>query len=82
MKGLKDEPTARTIIDGFTIHYNFIRPHQSLNGKTPAQVARMEAPNNWKSLIEEATKHEVELLAKATTTQNQAKEQAIKVIAK
>ena len=80
MKGLKDEPTARTIIDGFRIYYNFVRPHQSLNGKTPAQVARMEAPNNWKSLIEEATKHEAELLTRATTQAQDKK--AIEVLAK
>jgi hypothetical protein len=41
----------------------------------------MEAPNNWKSLIEQATKHEAELLAKAT--QSEAKDRDVmKVIAK
>jgi hypothetical protein len=43
-------------------HYNCVRPHQSLGGKTPAQAARMNAPSNWKGLIEEATKHEATLL--------------------
>ena len=32
----------QTIIDGFRIYYNFIRPHQSLNGKTPAQEANID----------------------------------------
>jgi hypothetical protein len=82
MRGLKAFDSTKSILEGFTIHYNFVRPHQSLNGKTPAQVARVEAPNNWKSLIEEATKHEAELLSNVMSQKNQAKEQAIKVIAK
>jgi len=80
MRGLKAFDSTRSILEGFTIHYNFVRPHQSLNGKTPAQAARMEAPSNWKSLIEEATKHETEILSKATRqTQD---EKAIEVLAK
>jgi len=66
MRGLKAFDSTKSILEGFTIHYNFVRPHQTLNGKTPAQAARMNAPNNWKSLIEEATKHEAEMLARAT----------------
>jgi transposase-like protein len=66
MRGLKAFDSTKAILEGFTIHYNFVRSHQSLNGKTPAQVARMEAPSNWKSLIEEVTKHEAELLTRAT----------------
>jgi transposase-like protein len=81
MRGLKAFDSTKAILEGFTIHYNFVRPHQSLNGKTPAQVARMEAPNNWKSLIEEATKHQEELLSRATGKQaNEGR--VIQVIAK
>jgi transposase-like protein len=83
MRGLKAFESTKAILEGFAIHYNFVRPHLSLNGKTPAQVARMEAPSNWKSLIEEATRHEAQLLAKATQDTTQAKEEkAIAVIAK
>ena len=70
MRGLKAFESTKAILEGFTIHYTYVRPHQSLNGKTPAQAARMNAPNDWKTLIEDATKHEAELLAKAITTQN------------
>jgi len=58
MRGLDDEPTAQTVIDGFRIYYNFIRPHMSLNGKTPAEQAKVSPKlerNKWKSLIEKAT---------------------------
>ena len=82
MRGLKAFESTKAILEGFTIHYNYVRPHQSLNGKTPAQAARMGSPSNWKGLIEEATKHEAELLAKVTN-QTEAKEgEATKVIAK
>jgi len=83
MRGLKDFESTRSILEGFAIHYNYVRPHQSLNGKTPAQAARLQVPNNWKNLIEQATKYEAELLAKATKPMIEAKEgEAMKVIAK
>ena len=42
------------VIDGWRIYYNFIRPHQALNGKTPAEVAGLDlnlGENKWLSLI-------------------------------
>jgi len=74
MRGLKSLGSTKAIMEGFAIHYNFVRPHQTLNGKTPAQVSRMNAPSNWKTLIEEATKHEATTLAKATQTETIMKE--------
>lgn len=57
--GFKTVPTARLILDGFAIHYNFFRPHLSLKDlppkgldKTPAQVAGIKAPvKNWTELV-------------------------------
>jgi putative transposase len=54
MRGLEDEPTAQTIIDGFRIYYNFIRPHMALKGKTPAEQANIGVKlgkNKWLNLI-------------------------------
>jgi transposase-like protein len=85
MRGLKAFESTKAILEGFTVHYNYVRPHQSLDGETPAQAANMDAPDNWKSLIEEATKHKVELYAKVTEEKHppQAKDaEMIKVIAK
>jgi putative transposase len=51
MRGLKDLPTARLITSGWLLHYNYIRPHESL-GKTPAQAAGIKFPySNWKDLV-------------------------------
>ena len=58
MRGLEDEPTAQTIIDGFRIYYNFIRPHMALDGETPAEkagISKLEK-NKWFNLIKKATK--------------------------
>ena len=54
MRGLDNEDSAQTIIDGFRIYYNFIRPHMALNGKTPAEKAKLVLnlkENKWLSLI-------------------------------
>jgi transposase-like protein len=76
MRGLKSFESTKSILEGFTIHYNYVRPHQSLNGKTPAQVARTQAPSTWKGLIDEATRHEAQLLAKVTSPEREENEKS------
>ena len=66
MRGLHSYNSTKLLLEGWSVYYNCVRPHQTLGGKTPAQAARMSAPNNWKSLIDEATKHEAQLLANVT----------------
>ncbi len=59
VRGYKSLPTARIIIDGFMINYNFFRPHMSLKDlppkgidKTPADVAKIIMPvKNWTELV-------------------------------
>ena len=61
MRGLDDEQTAQTMMDGLRLYYNFIRPHSALDGKTPAQKAKISdssTPENWSSLIKKASKHQ------------------------
>ena len=58
MRGLKRENSP--IVDGFRVHYNFIRPHQSLKGKTPAEEAKIDlrlGKNKWLSLIKKSSNH-------------------------
>ena len=41
------------------IFHNYIRPHEVLNGKTPAEVAgiSVEGEDKWRTLIQNAGKH-------------------------
>jgi transposase-like protein len=54
MRGLKnaDSPALK----GLQIYHNFVRPHEGLNGKTPADVAgiTVEGSNKWLTIIRNA----------------------------
>jgi putative transposase len=48
MRGLKNMESAIEFIGGWLVHYNYIRPHTSLNDKTPAEAAGIDYPyKNW-----------------------------------
>ena len=50
--------SAKSIMKGFEINYNFIRGNLALNGKTPSDLAtdlEFESPNRWLELIEIAS---------------------------
>lgn len=52
MRGLKNMQSAIDFVDGFYVHYNYLRPHRSLNDKTPAEVAGIDFPyKNWADII-------------------------------
>jgi putative transposase len=52
VKGIKRITTARVILDGFLIHYNFFSPHVSINGKTPAELAGLNIPfKTWTEFV-------------------------------
>jgi len=57
MRGFKNEDSARIILEGYAVNYNFARPHLSLKGKTPAQQAGIEV-KGWKALVENAIQKE------------------------
>jgi len=80
MRGLKSFESTKLLLEGYSVHYNCVRPHQSLGGKTPAQAARMEVPSNWRGLIDQAIKQEAELLVK--TLKGKEEKQELKVISK
>ncbi len=44
------------LAEGQRIHYNFVKPHQGLEGQTPAQVAGIgvEGKNKWLAMLTEA----------------------------
>jgi transposase-like protein len=42
------------IAEGQRIHYNFVKPHQSLEGMTPAQRAGIPIENKWLELLKKS----------------------------
>ncbi len=57
MRAVKNSNTP--IVDGNGIYYNFIKPHESLEGKTPSEKAgiRIEGDNKWLTLMKKSIKH-------------------------
>lgn len=55
MRGLKRQDTP--ILKGYQIYHNYLRPHEWLAGKTPADASgiRIEGENKWITLIQNAT---------------------------
>lgn len=52
MRGLKNFETALDFTDGWLVHYNYLRLHESLNDKTPAEIAGLKYPyQNWADII-------------------------------
>jgi hypothetical protein len=47
------------ILSGYQIYHNYIRPHEALEGKTPAEVAGIEVKgkDKWLTLIQNAGKN-------------------------
>jgi putative transposase len=55
MRGLKKKSTP--ILQGMQIFHNYIRPHEGLDGKTPAEACGIEirGDNKWITLIQNAS---------------------------
>ncbi len=57
MRGMKKYDTAKLIMEGFRLHYNYFRPHESLatkqsNYRTPSEAAHIELPyDTWLGMI-------------------------------
>jgi len=56
MRGLKKTNTP--ILKGYQLFHNYIRPHEGLEGKTPAEACgiNIEGKNKWLTLIQNAGK--------------------------
>lgn len=52
LRGFKTLDTAELLLEGFLVHYNFFRPHMTLEGRTPAEVAGIKLDyKSWTQLI-------------------------------
>ena len=48
LRGLEGRETGQSYIDGLVLHYNYFRPHESLDNKRPAEAAGAELPfKDW-----------------------------------
>ena len=56
MRGLK--VTTTSVLAGYQLFHNYIKPHMVLNGKTPADLCgiTIEGRNKWQTLIQNASK--------------------------
>jgi len=56
LRGLKKKDTP--ILEGYKIYHNYIRGHEGLDGKTPAEACgiKVEGNNKWLTLIQNASK--------------------------
>ena len=52
--------TDSKIIDGHRLYYNFIKPHESLDGRTPSEEAgiTLEGDNKWLTLMYKAVQYQ------------------------
>ncbi len=58
MRGFDNQETSETMTSAYRNYYNFIKPHSSLNGSTPALKANIGVSlegNKWMNLITKAT---------------------------
>jgi hypothetical protein len=52
MRGLKNFESALDFTESYLAYYNYLRPHESLDNKTPAEVAGISYPHrNWDDVI-------------------------------
>jgi len=52
MRGMDKSETYQLVLEGFILNYNYLRPHESLKGKTPAEVAKIHFPyKSWLDVI-------------------------------
>ena len=42
MRGFRTAETAQRFLDGWAVYYNFMKPHESLDSKTPAEAAKCD----------------------------------------
>ena len=53
MRAFRDMDTLIQFMDGYLVYYNYFKPNDALDGKTPAEAAKVKyQPRNWKELTQ------------------------------
>jgi putative transposase len=57
MRGMDHKESAQTLMEALRIYHNYIRTHQGLDGKTPAEACgiQIEGTDKWRALIQNAS---------------------------
>lgn len=62
MRAFRDIETLHQFMDGYLTYYNFFKPNEALNGKTPAEAAKIDYQvKNWKDLSQSPVSKDTEL---------------------
>jgi putative transposase len=52
MRGMDSPKKSRLLLEGFIFYYNYFRPHEGLDNRTPAEVAGIKSPyKNWIDVV-------------------------------
>jgi len=64
MKAFRNVDTLIQFTDGFKVYYNYFKPHHSLKGKTPAEVAGLDYDvKNWMDVCRLPVSKQVEIIS-------------------
>jgi transposase-like protein len=62
MRAFRDFETLHQFMEGYLTYYNFFKPNEALNGKTPAEAAKIDYQiKNWKDLSQILVSKETEI---------------------
>ncbi|MDO8568914.1 MAG: DDE-type integrase/transposase/recombinase [Dehalococcoidales bacterium] len=62
MRAFRDMDTLIRFMDGYLVYYNYFKPNDALEGKTPAEAAKVDyQPKNWKELTQLPVPKEAEI---------------------
>ncbi len=62
MRAFRDMETLIQFMDGYLVYYNYFKPNDALNGKTPTEAAKVDyQPKNWKELTQLPVSKEAEI---------------------
>jgi putative transposase len=52
MRAQRNKKTLERFTDGWLVHYNYFRPHMSLDNKTPAEAGGLKPPfTDWADVV-------------------------------
>ena len=64
MKAFRNIDTLIQFTDGFLVYYNYLKPHHSLKGKTPAEVAKVDYDaKNWMGVCHLPVMNQTEIIS-------------------